>query len=329
MIDRRSALTGALALGGAGLLPRTAANAASAALKVGSVKFGSLAWVLETVKAEGIDTRLGLQIVPVELSNNQAGPVSLLSGGSDIIVSDWPWALRQRGLGEALKFAPFSSALGGVVVPASSPVTSLTGFEGRRLGVAGSGIDKSWLLLQTYARRKLNFDIATKATIQFGAAPLLTEQLRSGSLDGMLNFWTQNVRLPAAEFREVIAIKDVVTGLGVDPVPALVGFIWKEALDAANPGAVALFLKAVGEANALLASSDGAWDRLKPLVKSQSDSEFAAIRNVYRAGIAGPWRAAEMKSAEALLQLLVSSGDQELIGAKTKFDPKLFHVASS
>lgn len=329
MIDRRRALKGALASGAASLLPVSAVRAASAPLKVGSVKFGSLAWVLETIKAEGIDAKLGLSIVPVELANNQAGPVSLLSGGSDIIMSDWPWALRQRGLGEALKFAPFSSTLGGVVVPAGSAIKSLTDLEGRRLGVAGSGIDKSWLLLQAYARQKLSFDLAAKATIQYGAAPILTEQLRTGSLDAVLNFWTQNVRLPAGEFREVIAIKDVINGLGVDPIPALVGFIWKEPLEQANPGAVSLFLKAVAEANTLLASTDGAWERLRPLVKSQSDAEFAAVRKVYLSGIAAPWRDADMKSAETLLQLLVTSGDQELIGAKTKFDPKLFHVAST
>ncbi len=330
MIDRRCALKGAMAAGVASLVPMaSAARASIAPLKVGSVKFGSLAWVLETIKAEGIDGRLGLTILPVELANNQAGPISLLSGGSDIIMSDWPWALRQRGLGEALKFAPFSSTLGGVVVPAGSPVKSLTDLKGKRLGVAGSGIDKSWLLLQAYARRKFNFDLASKATIQYGAAPLLTEQMRSGSLDAMLNFWTQNVRLPAGDFREVVALKDVITGLGVDPIPALVGFIWKEPLEQANPGAVALFLKAVAEANAILASTDAVWDRLKPLVKSQNDAEFAAIRQVYRSGISAPWRDADMKSAETLLQLLVTAGDQELIGAKTKFDPKLFHVASS
>jgi NitT/TauT family transport system substrate-binding protein len=216
-----------------------------------------------------------------------------------------------------------------VVVPTASPVKSLADLEGRRLGVAGSGIDKSWLLLQAYAHRTLGLDLAAKATIQFGAAPLLTEQLRSGSLDAMLNFWTQNVRLPSAEFRELLAMKDVLAGLDVDPAPAFVGFIWKEPLEGANAGAVGLFLTAVAEANAVLASSDAAWERLRPLLKAQSDAEAAAIRSAYRTGIAPPWGASETRSAEALMQLLISAGDQELIGAKTRFDPKLFHVAST
>lgn len=329
MMSRRTALGGAAVLGAAALMPRVPARAGTTTLKVGSVKFGSLAWVLETIKAEGLDAKLGIAITTIELANNQAGPISLLSGGSDIIMSDWPWALRQRGLGEPLKFAPFSSALGGVIVPAASPLTALSGLEGKRLGVAGSGIDKSWLLLQAYARQKLNFDIAAKATVQFGAPPLITEQMRAGSLDAMLNFWTQNVRLPAGGFREVLSIKDAVAGLGIEPMPTIVGFIWKEQLEQVNPGAVALFLKAVAEANARLSTSDAAWDRLKPLIKADDESEFAAVRAAYRAGIAGPWNDADMKSAETLMQILVAAGDQELIGAKTKFDPKLFHVAST
>lgn len=329
MMDRRRMLLGTLALIPAGSMTAARARAALAPLRVASVKFGSVNWLLETIKAEGIDARLGLTIAPVELSNNQAGPISLLSGGSDIIVSDWPWALRQRGMGEPLKFAPYSATLGAVMVPAASDIKTLDQLAGRRLGVAGSGIDKSWLLLQAYARKTLNLDLASKATVQYGAAPLLTEQLRAGSLDAVLNFWTQNVRLEPAAFREVVSMKAVMAALEIDPVPAFVGFIWKEATQAAKPAEIAAFLAASEAANAVLAKSDTAWDRLKPLVKAANDIEFAAVRQAYCSGIVPAWRDADMKSAEKLMQLLVSSGDSELAGAGTRFDPKLFHVANA
>ena len=199
MIDRRTLLLGSAAVITAGGSLLDAAHAAGEPLRVASVKFGSVNWLLETIKAEGLDAKSGLTIAPVELANNQAGAISLLSGNADVIVSDWTWALRQRGLGEAVKFAPYSSALGGLMVPAASDIKTVKDLAGRRFGVAGSGIDKSWLLLQTYARKALNFDIAAKATVQFGAAPLLTEQLRGGQIDCMLNFWTQNVRLAPAD----------------------------------------------------------------------------------------------------------------------------------
>jgi NitT/TauT family transport system substrate-binding protein len=332
MMDRRTLLLGSVALTAANSTPLFAQTAA-APFKVGAVKFGSLNWLMETIKAEAIDTKLGLDLAAIELSNNQAGPIALLSGGADIILTDWTWALRQRGMGEALKFAPYSSTLGGVVVPASSPIKSLTDLAGKRIGVAGSGIDKSWLLLQAYARKKLNFDIATKATVQFGAAPLLSEQVRDGSLDATLNFWTQNVRLSTLGFRQVIGMKDVMTELEINPIPAFVGFVWKEQTQSAKEPQLSAFLQAAAQANAILAGSDAkadaAWARIKPLMKAASDAEANALRTAYTSGIASAWTGADMNSADKIMKLLIEAGDTEFVGAGTKFDPKLFHVANA
>lgn len=332
-MDRRTLLLGSMALASAGPINPLRAQTTTAPFKVGAVKFGSVNWLMETIKAEAIDTKLGLDLASVELSNNQAGPISLLSGGSDMIVSDWTWALRQRGMGEALKFAPYSSTLGGLVVPAASPIKSLTDLAGKRIGVAGSGIDKSWLLLQAYARKKLNFDIATKATVQFGAAPLLSEQVRDGSLDACLNFWTQNVRLSTLGFRQVIGMNEVMAQLEIAPIPAFVGFVWKEQTETAKQPQLLAFLNAATQANAILAGSDpkadAAWARIKPLMKAASDAEATALRAAYTSGIAGSWSSADMKSAEKIMSLLIEAGDTEFVGAGTKFDPKLFHVASA
>ena len=115
------------------------------------------------------------------MATNQAGPVALLSGDADVIVSDWTWALRQRALGEHLKFAPYSSALGARDGAEGHRRSSqLADLKGKKLGVAGGAIDKSWLLLRAYSRKTLGTDIADLAEPVFGAAPLLTEEMRSG-----------------------------------------------------------------------------------------------------------------------------------------------------
>ena len=116
MIDRRRVLLagGAAALVSAGLPMQRAAAAGE--LRVASVKFGSLSWLLETIRAEGLAEKAGVNVIVVDVATNQAGPVALLSGEADVIVSDWPWAMRQRALGEQVKFAPYSSALGAVMV---------------------------------------------------------------------------------------------------------------------------------------------------------------------------------------------------------------------
>ena len=137
MIDRRSLLAGSataavsIALGGAKVRaaePQT--------LRIASLKFGSLSWLLETMKAEGLDSKAGLKLDVFEVASNQAGPIALVSGDCDVMVSDWPWAMRQRALGEMVRFSPFSSSLGAVMVPKGSPAKSLADLAGKKIGVA-------------------------------------------------------------------------------------------------------------------------------------------------------------------------------------------------
>lgn len=304
-----------------------AASASEApALRVASVKFGSLGWLLETIKAEGLDKKHGLKLEIVEIANNQASPITLYGGSADVVVSDWTWALRQRGMGETLKFAPFSGSLGALMVPEGSTIKSLADLEGKKLGVAGSAIDKSWLLLRAYSKKTLGKDLADIAQPQFGAAPLLAEQIKDGRLDAVLNFWTFAARLEGTGFRRVISMADVMKELGVEPQPALVGFIWQEKSEDKLGPQIKALLAAAAEANAVLASNDAAWERLRPLMKAASDKEFAALKAGYLSGVPGPWSSADMKSAEKIMNLLVEGGDTELVGNGTRFDPKLFHT---
>ncbi len=324
MIVRRLILAGVAAMAVLGLA--YSASAELVPLRVASVKFGSLGWLLETIKAEGLDKKHGLRIEVVEIANNQASPIALYGGSADVVVSDWTWALRQRGMGEELKFSPFSGSLGAVMVPEGSPIKTLADLQGKRLGVAGSAIDKSWLLLRAYSKKTLGKDLADLATPQYGAAPLLAEQIKDGKIDAVLNFWTFAARLEGTGFRRLISISDVMKNLGVEPQPALVGFVWKEESEAKLGPQIKALLAAATEANAILAKSDVAWERLRPLVKAATDKEFAALKAGYQAGIPSLWGAAEMKSAEKIMGLLVEGGDSELVGNGTRFDPKLFHT---
>lgn len=329
MIDRRRVLLagGAAVVAGFGLPPQRASAAGT--LRVASLKFGSLSWLLETIRAEGLADKAGVNITVVEVATNQAGPVALLSGEADVIVSDWPWALRQRALGEHVKFAPYSSALGAVMVAPDSPIHTLGDLKGKKLGVAGGAIDKSWLLLRAYSRKELGTDIAQLALPSYGAAPLLTQETRSGRLDAVLNFWTYAARLQGDNYRAIIEMDDVLKALGIAPVPSLVGFIWREETEAKKGAEIAAFLSAVEQGNSILATSDAAWDRIRHLVRPENDAEFAAIKAYYRAGIPSPWTGAETRSAEKLTQMLVEIGGPQLLGSDTQFDPKLFHAAGS
>ncbi len=122
-------------------------------LRLGVQKTGTFAWELAVIKAEGLDAKADLDLVVTELASTEAAKIALMGGSVDIILSDWLWVARERGLGSNLVFAPYSTALGAMMVAADSPVKTLDGLRGKTIGVAGGPLDKSWLLLRALAQR--------------------------------------------------------------------------------------------------------------------------------------------------------------------------------
>ncbi len=322
---RRDILAAGLASAATVVVPQSSWGSGS--LRVGSLKFGSLAWLLETVTTEGLDKSHGFNLELVDMASTGAAKIALLSGDADVIVSDWPWAMRQRSEGEEVQFAPYSSALGSVMVSRDSPIKTIADLEGKRLGIAGTALDKSWLLLRAYARKQTGQDLARVVSPVFGAAPLITEQIRQGRVDAALNFWTFSARLQGAGYRELISMADILSGLGIAPVPSLVGFIWDEKKTAGKKQEVASFLLAISAANEVLATSEDAWALLRPKMRVKSDAEFEALKAYYRAGIPEGWSSAQSASAEKLFGLLIELGEKTLVGSNTKFDPALFYGA--
>lgn len=328
-IDRRRFL----ALSGAGLvlagwMPRAQA-ARSAPVRLTSVRAGSVSWLIETIKANSLDKKHGFELSIIEVANNQAASIALLAGEADVAVSDWTWALKQRSKGRDFKFASYSSALGALVVPKESSIKSIADLEGKKLGVAGSASDKSWILLRAYSKKTIGKDLGRICDTVFGAASLITEEFRSGRLDACLNYWTYAARLSGGGARQILTMAELIKDLDISPTPPLVGFIWSERAVKDKSVPVEALLAAANEANGILATSDLAWEKLRPLIKPATDTEFAAIKAGFRAGIAQPWSAAETASAEKLTKLLLDLGDTELVGNGTRFDPNLFHIKAS
>jgi NitT/TauT family transport system substrate-binding protein len=108
-----------------------------------------------------------------------------------------------------------------------------------------------------------------------------------------------------------------------------VGFIWKESSEAELLPAINAFLAAAREANQLLVESDTPWQRLRPIMNAADDKEFAALIAGYRSGVRGDWSAADMKSAEKIMDILIASGGEELVGRGTRFDPRAFHESGA
>ena len=258
---------------------------AATKVTVGVLKFGTVSWVLDTIQKNGLDKAEGFELDVVPLASTEATAVGLQGGSVDIIATDWLWVSRERSGGADFTFSPFTTALGAIMVPPNSPIKTLTDLKGKKLGVAGGPLDKSWLLIVAYALRTANLDLRTETTQVFGAPPLLAEKAKQGEIDAVLNFWPYAARLEAAGFKQLIGIEDVVSELGAKGEVAMVGYVFSESWANDNLKAVDGFLRAAAKADELLATSNEAWEAIRPLMRAEDQATFEALRRRYREGI--------------------------------------------
>src|SRR5487761_1030183 len=123
-------------------------------LRIAVLKFGTVSWVMDVIQHHELDETYGIDIDKLELASNQATLVALQAGRVDCAVSDWLWVSRQRASGADWTFFPFSTAVGALVAARSAPVHGLADLRNRRLGVAGSPLDKSWVIMQALAQEQ-------------------------------------------------------------------------------------------------------------------------------------------------------------------------------
>jgi NitT/TauT family transport system substrate-binding protein len=303
----RFALTAFLVLAGA-----TSAAAADR-IRLAVQKTGTLAWELDVIKTHGLDRKLDLVIETIELASTEAGKIALKGGSADLMLSDWLWVARERSLGDGLVFYPSSSTLGAVMVPAQSSIRELIDLKGKKLAVAGGPLDKSWLLLQAWARRA-GVDLRKQATVVYGAPPLLTEKALQGEIDATLTFWNFCADLESKGQRRAIAMDDVMKGLGAKGPVAIVGYTFDSSWAARNRSAVDRFLDAARQAKEILASSEAEWHRLAPRIRVSDANALAIYRQRYGEGIVRRPIAEEEADARALYLVLAEIGGAELVG---------------
>jgi len=314
-----------LALAGlAGLPPRPALAAASGTVRIGVLRFGTLAWELDTAARHGLTLAEGVGIEAVPLASNEAGRVALQAGSVDVIVGDWLWVARQRAQERPLQFAPFSTSIGSVMVPAGSAIDGWAGLRGRRIGVSGGPLDKAWLLLVARARRE-GIDLPAETEPVYGAPPLLTEQLLRGRLDAALVFWNFAARLEAEGAREWLAIERVEEELGAAGPVAMLGYIFDERWATANRPLIDGLLRASARAKAILREDDAEWQVLRPQMQATSDAMFLRLRDRFRAGIPRRTVAAEEADAARLYAVMAELGGARLVGHATSLPEGSFY----
>jgi NitT/TauT family transport system substrate-binding protein len=283
-------------------------------VRLGMLRFGTAQWEYEVARNLHLDDRAGVAIEPVEFAAGDAAQTALLAGRVDVILQDWLWVSRQREAGADFTFRPLSSSLGALVTAKDSAIKSVADLKGKRLGVAGSPLDKSWALLRVYARSRFSLDLDSQTTHNFGPPPLLQQALEAGQLDAVLTFWPFAARAEAEDKRIVLTMDQVLSDLGfTTPVP-FVGYVFSEGWAARNTDTMKRFLSATDKARQTLDHSDSAWDSLIAVSGAKTPSQLANLRSWYRAGHPQAWTSKDIAAAGRVYELLGSIGGPGLVG---------------
>jgi NitT/TauT family transport system substrate-binding protein len=289
---------------------------------------GTLAWELEVIKAHGLDKKANLDLETLELASPEAGKVALRAGSADIIVSDWTWVARERALGDALVYYPYLSTLGAVMVPAQSSIHDVADLKGKKLGVAGGPIDKSWLLLQALALRS-GLDLRREASIVYGAPPLISQKGLQGETDATLTFWNFCADLEGKGQRRAIDMEEVARRLGAAGSVAIIGYVFDGGWAAKNRSAVDRFLEIAKKAKEILAASEDEWRLLASRIGVADPGALAIYRQRYGDAIPRRPIADEEADARSLYRILAEIGGTDLVGPGRELDAGSFYRPSA
>ncbi len=319
MTFMKSLLGGALAVG----MTTCAALAETPVLRAAVLKFGTVNWELDTIKHYGLDTENGFTLDVSGVASGSAGQIAFQGGETDVIVSDWLWVARQRAAGKDYVFVPYSKAVGGVMVPKDSTAQTLADLDGKKIGIAGGPLDKSWLILQAYAQQELGMDLKGQTEQVFGAPPLVFKTALGGETDAAINFWHFMAKMEAAGMRKLIDVADAARTLGLDPDTPLLGYVVKGEMLRDNPDLVKGLAAASRAAKDKLATDPAAFERLRDRMNAKTDAQFDALKAGFIAGIPNKGRVDEA-AADKMLRLMAQLGGEDLLGSAKSLPEGLF-----
>jgi NitT/TauT family transport system substrate-binding protein len=317
VLSRRSLLAAAL-------LAPAAARAQARTVRLGILPFGTVSWEAETIRREGLDRANGFTLETVRLATNEAARIAFQGAQVDLIVSDLLWAARLRNDGRGVRFIPYSATEGAVMVPPGSRIGSVGDLAGKRIGVAGGALDKNWLLLRAHAREAAGLDLAAQAAPAYGAPPLLAQKLEAGELDAALLYWQFCARLEAKGYRRLLGGGEIARSFGLEEEIALIGYVFDEEARRLDPALVAAFARASAEAKRRLASGEGSWEAVRPLMEAPDPATFETLRRYFLEGIPRRPVEAERADAERLYAVLARLGGEKLVGSGAALPPGLY-----
>ncbi|MBS9782893.1 MAG: ABC transporter substrate-binding protein [Arcobacter sp.] len=294
-------------------------------LKVGVLSFGTVNWELKTMKDNKFDKKNGVDVEVVKLASKNAVSTALLAKSVDLIVTDFIWVNRQRKKGFDFTFYPYSKAIGAMYARPELNINTLNDLEGKKLGISGGSVDKTWLIMRAFSKYKYNKDLKNMITPTFAAPPILNKKLLDKSLDATINFWHFGAKLKAKGMKKLIGLDDILPQFGIKNDISFIGWTFSEKFASKNKNLINGFLKASYETKQFLNEKDKEWNKIRPFMKAKSDSIFIALKNGYKNGIVKSFGKKNIEDTKKLYSLLAKEGGKKLIGDALVLDEKTFY----
>ncbi|MGH1430836.1 MAG: ABC transporter substrate-binding protein [Neptuniibacter sp.] len=291
-------------------------------VRVAVLQSGTVNWELQHLKNQSYDRQFGFDLQINKVASLSAARLALTSDSVDIIVSDWLWAGKRNADGAQLRFIPFSSQIGSVIVKPEQTIKTLAELKGKNIGVAGGPLNKGWVLLRT-AAKDAGVDLEKEAKVQYGAPPLLSQALKRGQVDVLVTFWHYGARLEAEGYQRWLSLEGLMSDLGMKSKVPMLGYILKAGFANQNSVAVEGFTKAIQQTKNDLAENDTYWNGLRHLMKAENDEIYQALIKGYRNGTPKSVDTDQISDAVRFFELIdqlssYPSGNQ--------LDPTLFRV---
>lgn len=300
-------------------------------LRVGVLAFGTVNWELTVMKNKKLAERSGIELVIKKLASKNAVAVALQAGAVDMIVSDFVWVSRQRAEGFDYTYYPYSKATGGLYVRPELKINTLLDLQGKKIGISGGPVSKTWLIMRAYTKLKYEKDFKDIIKPIFAAPPILNKKVLDSSLSGAINFWHFNAKLKASGMKEIIGMKTMLKEFGVNSDIPLIGWVFSEKFANENKKIINGFLQASYETKKILNDNDDEWNKIQKNMHAKDDKIFKALVNGYRLGIPKSFGKNEKKASIKVFDILSQIGGSKLVGkSKTlqegtfwEFEPKI------
>lgn len=271
-------------------------------IKVGVLSYGTVNWEMDTIKHHGLDHANGVNLVAVKLTSKNAAAIALQSNAVDVILTDLFWVLKQQG---DYVMQPTHRLTGGIYVKDSNIALS----DIKTLGVAGGANDKNLLVFKAYLA---NLEQPLPEQVKFAAPPLLNQMISKGQFDAAMNFWHYNARLSAKGFVNVLPTSEMLSELGISQSVPLLGWVFAHQFATESADVIDGFLQASQLAKQRLLSDATEWQRLRPLMRVDTDEDFDALVSHYKKTVLTQHPDNSLEAAKRLF-LLVKNLDNQTV----------------